>query len=645
MYSIQNRRYLGNKFKLLSFIKETINNECGDFDSLFDVFSGTGAVASDYLDKKIITNDILYSNYISHIAWFKKAKYGKRKLERIIAEYNSIAEIEEENYMSLNFSDTFFSHFVCKKIGYIREDIELKYNAGAITEKERAILITSLLYSMDKIANTCGHYDAYRKGAELPNDITLQMLDIPSDVSSKNEFYNCDSNELALKVKCDIAYLDPPYNSRQYGDAYHLLENVAKWEKPSVKGVARKMNRDHLKSDYCLSSATQSFEELIERLQCKYIILSYNNTGDSANGRSNAKISDEDIIRILEKKGEVKIFSQKYRAFTTGKSQNDYNAERLFVCKVQEKTKKDMSKKIISSPMNYTGGKAKLLPQILPLFPSNIDTFIDLFCGGCNVGLNVSANTHIYNDINSSVVDLYRFLQSVDKDIFLDKIDKLIEKYNLTNSAKNGYSIYGCESASGLGEYNKVGFMKLREDFNSYEKKDITFFSMFYTLITFAFNNQIRFNSKGEFNLPVGKRDFNKKMRNKLITFIETIQKQNAIFECKDFSEIDIPENCFVYMDPPYLISTATYNENGGWSEDEEKKLLSFMSDLIKKGIPFALSNVIRHKGNENTLLIEWCNKNKDTVRVIHLNYNYNNSNYQSTGKQSITEEVLVVNY
>lgn len=340
MFKIQNRRYLGNKFKLLNFIKETINNECGNFETFFDVFAGTGSVSSAFVDKKLILNDILYSNHIMHIAWFKNEDYDFNKIDDIIQNYNSMI-VNIENYVSQNFSDTFFSNKVCKKIGFIREDIEDKYKNNELNEKERAILITSLLYSMDKIAATCGHYDAYRKNADLPQDIILEMLDIESNLSNKNEFYNCDSNTIAADIVCDVAYLDPPYNSRQYGDAYHLLENIARWEKPNVEGVARKMNRDNIKSEYCRSNATNAFEDIVQKLNCKYIVLSYNNTGTSANDRSNAKISDEDILRILRKKGTVKIFSQKHNAFTTGKSSNINNAERLFICKVFKEGKQN----------------------------------------------------------------------------------------------------------------------------------------------------------------------------------------------------------------------------------------------------------------------------------------------------------------
>lgn len=171
--NINNRRYLGNKYKLLPFIKKVVDSECTDIEIVVDIFSGTGAVASAFQDKQLITNDILYSNYISNFAWFSPRKYSRKKIETIIDEYNAMV-INEENYMTINFSNTYFSHDDCSKIGYIREDIETKYANKEINERERALLITSLLYAMDKIAKTCGHYDAYRQGVEF--DMHLELL-------------------------------------------------------------------------------------------------------------------------------------------------------------------------------------------------------------------------------------------------------------------------------------------------------------------------------------------------------------------------------------------------------------------------------------------------------------------------------------
>ena len=328
---INNRRYLGNKYKLLPFIKKVVDSECTDIEIVVDIFSGTGAVASAFQDKQLVTNDIMYSNYISNFAWFSPRKYSRKKIEKIIDEYNTMV-INEENYMTMNFSNTYFSHDDCSKIGFIREDIETKYANKEINERERALLITSLLYAMDKIAKTCGHYDAYRKGVEFDMHLELLLPEASTTNNKKNKCYNMDSNALAKKIVADLVYIDPPYNSRQYCDAYHLLENVARWEKPEVFGVAKKMDRTALKSKYCTRSAAEACEDLNKQLNCKYIVLSYNNMAKKGNDRSNARISDEDIIRILSAKGKLKVFSEEYKAFTTGKSDIENNQERLFLC-------------------------------------------------------------------------------------------------------------------------------------------------------------------------------------------------------------------------------------------------------------------------------------------------------------------------
>lgn len=306
---------------------------------------------------------------------------------------------------------------------------------------------------------------------------------------------------------------------------------------------------------------------------------------------------------------------------------------------------------MIQSPLNYTGGKYKLLPQILPLFPKDINLFVDLFCGGCNVGINVNSNRVIYNDLNENLLYLYNTFKNLDKESVLEWIYGIIEKYELSLVSKYGYEYYQCESSKGLGDYNRDKFLKLRADFNEKHQNgnfDYYYYVMLYVIIVYAFNNQIRFNSSGDFNLPVGKRDFNKKMEQKLIDFIDRIHEQNCSFTCCDFREFDISaltSQDFVYVDPPYLITCATYNEQGGWDEVTEKDLLVFLDNLNSKNIRFALSNVLRSKGKENTILIEWINKNTDKYKVIPLNYSYSNSNYQTKDRTSVPEEVLIINY
>lgn len=306
-----------------------------------------------------------------------------------------------------------------------------------------------------------------------------------------------------------------------------------------------------------------------------------------------------------------------------------------------------LEKAIIPSPLNYIGGKFKLLPQILPLFPKISGTFIDLFCGGCNVGINITADTIILNDIDENLRYLYNTFRNMDKGVLLEMIEDIINKYGLSRSDVHGYEYYGCESSKGLGAYNKEPFLKLREDFNEHTNYDYYYYAMLYVLIVYSFNNQIRFNSNGKFNLPVGKRDYNAKMQEKLSDFIDRLKEGNFIITGIDFEILSLEnfgENDFIYADPPYLITCATYNEQDGWNKEKEKSLYKFLDEANSKDIRFALSNVLRSKGKENQILIDWIDSNPK-YRAIPLVYSYSNSNYQTKDKTSASEEVLIVNY
>ena len=650
-FNIKNRRYLGSKAKLISFIKDVVNKECKNINIFLDLFGGTGNVAWNFNNQytTIMINDILVSNYFSYIAWFGSQEIDNDKIRDLINYYNKLDKLEN-NYFSNNFSNTFFSEFNCKKIGFIREDIENKFINGFINEREKAILITSLLYSMDRIANTVGHYDAYRINGNLDKNLILEELDLPSrEINLNNIIYNEDANLLVKRVVADLVYIDPPYNSRQYCDAYHLLENVASWKKPEVFGVAKKMDRSNLKSKYCTHSATKQFEDLINNINAKYILVSYNNMGKKGADRSQAKISDDDIMRILSSKGKVKVFEKEFNQFNTGKTKIDNHKERLFLCFVGEKSIEYENEEKINgyakSPLNYTGGKYKLLPQLLEKFPKHFDSFVDLFGGGFNVGANVECETIIYNDKQKEVARLIKLFYKYNYSTIIKKIENNILKYNLSNTYENGYEYYNCESDSGVGSYNKEKYIKLRETYNSIkqfnEEKDF----LLLTLIIFSFNNQIRFNANGEFNMPVGKRDFNSSSRKNIKDFSLKIKNKNIIFQNKDFNKVSYfnLKNPFFYCDPPYYLGIASYNENNGWTIKEERKLLKFLEKLNNEGINFALSNVIEHKGKIHEELKKWVDKNH--FNLIYIKASYNNSNYQIKDKESITREVLITNY
>lgn len=330
-FYIQNRRYLGNKFKLVQNIEKLIHNKKINFKIFLDLFSGTGVVANHFNHKnnKIITNDILKSNKIILSAFFESNTRPKN-LSKKLKYLNSLKD-NQENYVSENYGNKYFSFKNSCKIGLIRDRIE----EISDNNQEKNILLTSLVYALDKVANTVGHYDAYREVKIEHKPIILKEPFINYFKNNNNEVYSEDANKIIKKIKADITYIDPPYNSRQYSDCYHLLENLVSWEKPEVYGKAKKMNRSQIKSKYCQKEAPYVFDDLIKRLNTKHIIVSYNNTENSKHGRSNAKISYKQIKSTLEKKGKIEINKINFKAFTAGKSKTLNHKEVLFYCKTE----------------------------------------------------------------------------------------------------------------------------------------------------------------------------------------------------------------------------------------------------------------------------------------------------------------------
>jgi DNA adenine methylase len=286
--------------------------------------------------------------------------------------------------------------------------------------------------------------------------------------------------------------------------------------------------------------------------------------------------------------------------------------------------------KLIKSPLNYIGGKAKLLDQILPLFPQKINTFIDLFAGGCNVGLNVKAEKITCNDNLKFLIEMYQAFQKNSLKEILKHIENQIEKFALSLT-------------------NEQGYKQMRSHYNTH-KNPLDLF----VLIAFSFNHQIRFNNSHEFNNPFGRErsSFNEAMKANLVYFIRKIQSNPIQFTCFDFAQFDfqaLTSNDFVYCDPPYLISLGTYNDGKrgftGWNEKHEAQLLHILEGLHQRNIKFALSNVLEHKGKENEILMSWVVKNK-YLKVNYLRADYSNSNYQTLVRdKNASVEVLITNY
>lgn len=303
-------------------------------------------------------------------------------------------------------------------------------------------------------------------------------------------------------------------------------------------------------------------------------------------------------------------------------------------------------KKYVNSCFNYTGNKYKQLPQLFEYFPNSTKNFVDLFSGGGVVGINsikyMHAKSVIINDKLEQLIDILKFFQENSYNRIYNQIIRIIKDYGLTETSAKGYKFYGADSSIGLAKINQDAFLRLRNDYNNcMYKNEFSRQIILYVLIIFGFNNEIRFNKNKKFNLPVGKRDFNRSMQNKLFSFVKLLHNNKVIFEKKDFSKVTISDDSFVYCDPPYRICTATYSQGNVWTEKNDMELMLFLDKLNKRNIPFALSNVLSHNGYRNEKLIEWGKK----YNIKNIDFDYENSNYQSKAKKNKTKEVLIINY
>lgn len=338
-FSINNRRYLGSKFRYLGFLQEAVRSLCQPLEAeetndktfgktfgkrfgktadarpvFLDLFGGTGVVAACMnQDYRVVLNDLLYSNYLVYQAFFAYQKVDLTKINRLLLAYNSLDAREcGENYYSVNFSDTYLSHKNLRKVGFIRDHVDQLRDTGKVNQREHALLVTSLLYAVDRIANTFGHYDAWIQEGDLNRELVLYFPQLPSLLTNNgNRLYCGDANALLAEqgesLQCEIAYLDPPYNSRQFGDQYHFLENLARNQKPPVEGIGRKMNRESLKSDYSTAKNPQVLYELISKLDAKYILVSYPYSRKDHH-RSTNKISPLELYTLLTTRGDVSVY-------------------------------------------------------------------------------------------------------------------------------------------------------------------------------------------------------------------------------------------------------------------------------------------------------------------------------------------------
>ena len=335
--SLESRRYIGSKAKLTDWIMATVKSHAADAHSFCDLFAGTGSVAHKAIGMfdKVIINDFLFSNNVIYKAFFGSGDWNRNKMYDIISYYNSIDPATlHDNYFSANYGGKFYEYNLSKVIGHIRQDIEDMRHE--LTEKEYCILLATLIYNIDKLANTVGHFDAYIKKPIREQPLRMRLIDAQS--YDNVEIHRSDSNELVRTVNADVIYIDPPYNSRQYCRFYHLYETLVKWDKPMLYGTALKPAPENM-SRYCTSKAVYSFEDLVANANAKYLAVSYNNTYHSKSKSSENKIRLEDIMRILEKCGKTTVYEHSHAAFNTGKTEFADHKELLFITQVDEKRK------------------------------------------------------------------------------------------------------------------------------------------------------------------------------------------------------------------------------------------------------------------------------------------------------------------
>lgn len=598
-------RYLGNKDSIVDRIENLLESKqlINKNYVFFDAFCGTGAVSKKVSDKYdlIINDNLLLASVFTYGSLVSKSclfdKLGLDPFEY----FNSSTCIEEgffyNNYSPVKSGRMYFSDYNAGRIDYFRTTIETWFLDKKITEYEYNYLLACLLESVSKVANVAGVYGAYLKKWDpraLKNIIFLK-LDI-YESTNKITKYNRNLSEIIADVNCDILYLDPPYTKNKYSVQYHILETLIRYDNPLLKGVTGTRDLSWISQSWSTKNSVNiEFESTIAKTKAKYIILSYSSDG---------LMSKEFILNVLKRycKSDtvecIEIPYKKYRNYKT--STTDEHYEYLFYG--EKLLENEVS---YYCPLNYMGGKTNVIEYIKPHLVGK-PLLIDIMGGGFNVGINGhNFEKIIYNDLNHIVKDLICMFKYEDTKNILDKIEKLITKYKLE-------------------KHNKENYLKFRDDYNSKYRfqKDYTIY--LYTLLLYGFQQQLRFNSKYEFNNPIGESGYNESIKEKIISFSRRIKEINTEFYSLSYEKLnDLIENAVVYFDPPYLITLGSYNDGKrgfkGWNEYEETKMIDFLNTLINKKCKIIISNILDYKGQENKLLKKWIELNKPIVEKITI--------------------------
>jgi len=613
-------RFIGNKELITTEIINLLDSQklLKRELTLFDAFCGTGAVADSLKGKlNVIINDMIkwsvlytYGRLVSTDCTFDKLGFDPFEF------FNSNSETRQ-NFFYKNYSPggskrMYFSPENAGRIDYFRETIEQWKEKELIDYSEYSFLLASLIESISYVSNTAGVYGAFLKhwDPRAKKPIIFQPVESNNTEHLGIRALNGKIEELIEDIECDILYLDPPYTQNQYGTQYHILQTLVLDDSPSISTITGSRPTTPMRSDWSKDYKSHIlFDKIIAKTKAKHIIFSYSVDGFLSKSFIEASLKRYGKAETYKCK---KISYSKYTNFKSRRGKEHY--EYLFY--IEKKNELEVK---YESPLNYIGSKAKMIDKIKCYFPKNYSNFVDAFGGGFNVGINSKSNHIVYNELNHFVKDLVESFKINDTYQYLLYMRRIIKKYDLKKQDSDSY-------------------IKARNYYNSLplEKRDP---KLLYTIILYGFNQQIRFNGDHDFNNPVGMRWFNDKVLEKMISFSRIVKEKNIEFKNSDYSELSgvINNNSFVYLDPPYRLTTGAYNDGkrgfNGWGIEEERRLFEFVDSLNDKSIRFMISYVMEHKGKTNNELKKWIESKG--YRLIKVN--------DVPGIQR--KEVLIVNY
>ncbi len=313
--------YIGSKFSLLDFLKTTISDVTGFEDgepfTFADLFAGTGVVGGEYKKNgcRLIANDVQYYSYVLNKHFIENCEDVNLDLLDYLNNLRGIKGFVYLNYCAGSGSGrNYFSDDNGMRCDAIRRELERLFQTRKINEGEYFFYLASLINSIDKYANTASVYGAFLKHMKRSAQKDFVLEPLPLIRGIKGKVYNQDINELVRSISGDVLYLDPPYNTRQYCSNYHVLETIARYDAPVLKGVTGLRDASKQKSAYCSSrTVCRVFEDLISNARFKYIFLSYNNEG---------LMPLETIRTIMSRYGKYRRFTKEYRRFKADRDEN-----------------------------------------------------------------------------------------------------------------------------------------------------------------------------------------------------------------------------------------------------------------------------------------------------------------------------------